>query len=169
MSNDTGNTQGTFQERSAQATHALCEALGLGVVSPSELKYLALALTQVAADEVVVNPSLAARVRELYLALVPNKAAASRRSSGSRSWEVKLTPIGNMDESMIDPYGPPNPFGLQQLYGNDQLQLALERYAPARLRGAVAIVQERYPGTKPKSMSKAAIIEYIVRMLTAAS
>jgi hypothetical protein len=74
-----------------------------------------------------------------------------------------------MDESLIDPYGPPNPFGLQQLYGDEQLALALDRYAPARLRGAVPIVQERFPGTKPKSMSKAAIIEYIVKTLTARS
>jgi hypothetical protein len=169
MSSSTGSVQGSLQERSAQATHALCEALGLGVISPSELKYLALALTQVATDEVATNPALAARLRELYLSLVPKKTVASRRSTSSKSWEVKLTPIGDMDESLIDPYGPPNPFGLQQLYGDGQLRLALERYTPARLRGAVAIVQERYPGTKPKSMSKAAIIEYIVRMLTTES
>ncbi|HEV2236887.1 MAG TPA: hypothetical protein VGR57_09540 [Ktedonobacterales bacterium] len=169
MSSSEGNTPRTFQERSSQATHALCEALELGVVGSSELKYLALALTLVATEEVVANADFATRLRSLYLSLIPQRAETSRRASRVKSWEVKLTPLGNMDESMIDPYGPPNPFGLQQLYGNEQLPLALERYAPARLRGAVAIVQERYPGTKPKSMSKAAIIEYIVKMLTSGS
>jgi hypothetical protein len=165
MSSNAGNAQGTFQERSSQATHALCEALGL-VVNPSELKYLTVALAQAATEEVAANGTLAARIRELYLSLLPQKTVASKRTSGPKSWEVKLTPVGDMDESLIDPYGPPDPFGLQQLYGNDQLQLALERYTPARLRGAVAIVQERFPGTRPKSTSQAAVIEYIVRMLT---
>lgn len=165
----TGETQGTLQQRSTQATHELCDALGLGVVSPAELKYLALALMQVAADEAARNADFATRIRTLYLSLLPQNAAASRRTAGARSWEVKLTPIGDMDESLIDPYGPPNPFGLQQLYGDEQLALALERYSPARLRGAVPIVQERYPGTKPKGTSKAAIIEYIVKTLTARS
>lgn len=168
MSN-AGETQGTLQERSIQATHELCEALGLGVVSPSDLKYLALALMQVATAEAAQSADFATRIRKLYLSLLPQKTSASSRTAGKRSVKVQLTPIGDMDESLIDPYGPPNPFGLQQLYGDDQLALALERYAPARLRGAVAIVQERYPGTKPKSMSKAAIIEYIVTTLTARS
>jgi hypothetical protein len=158
--------QGTLQQRSSQATLELCEALELGVVGPSELKYLALALTQIAIEEVAKSADLAERLRMRYQSLLPHKGATTRRASGVRSWEVKLTPIGHMDESLIDPYGPPDPFGLQQLYGNQQLALALERYSPARLRGAVAFVQERYPGTKPKTMSKAAIIEYIVKMLT---
>jgi hypothetical protein len=137
------------------------------MVSPSELKYLALALTQVATDEAARNADFATRIRTAYLSLLPQKGSASRRAPGNSSKKVQLTPIGDMDESLIDPYGPPNPFGLQQLYGDEQLALALNRYAPARLRGAVPIVQERYPGTKPTSMSKAAIIEYIVKALTA--
>lgn len=164
-----GETGTTLQQRNIVATSRLCEVLGLGVVSPSELKYLALALTQIAADEAEQNANFATRVRSMYASLLPQKAATSKRSGENKVWQVKLTPIGDMDESLIDPYGPPNPFGLQQLYGDEQLHLALERYTPARLREAVAIVQERYPGTKPKSMSKAAIIDYIVKTLTASS
>ena len=168
MSN-AGETQGTLQQRSAQATHEFCEALGLGVVSPSDLKYLALALMQVATAEAAQSADFATRIRTLYLSLLPQKTTASTRATEKQSARAKLIPIGHMDESLIDPYGPPNPFGLQQLYGDEQLALALERYAPARLREAVSIVQERYPGTKPKSMSKAAVIEYIVTTLTARS
>jgi hypothetical protein len=64
------------------------------------------------------------------------------------------------------PYGPPNPFVLQQVYGDDQLALALERHPPAKLKEAVVIVQERYPGTKPKKPTKASIIAYIVETIT---
>lgn len=163
------DAQSTLQQRNAQATRECCEALGLGIVSPSDLKYLTLALMQAVTAEATLNADFATRIRTLYSSLLPQKATASTRAAGKRSVKVQLTPIGDMDESLIDPYGPPNPFGLQQLYGDEQLALALERYAPARLQGAVPIVQERYPGTKPRSLSKAAIIEYIVTTLTARS
>lgn len=153
----------TIQERTTQATHDLCAALGLENLSAANLKYLALALMQDAADEAARDADFAARIRSRYESLLPApRATRTARGDESKSWNVKLIPIGNMDESLLDPYGPPNPFLLQQLYGDEQLTLALERYSPAKLKGALEIVQQGYPGTKPKKVSKAGIIEYIV-------
>lgn len=164
-------TTTTLQQQSAQATRDLCEALGLVAVSPANLKYLALALTLVATEEVARGSDFADRVRATYGSLLPARSKPSAgsekggRSAGSKAWNVKLTPIGTVDESMLDPYGPPNPFALQQLYGDDQLVLALGRYSPAKLKESVAIVQQRFPGTKPKKLTKVEIIDYIVRTI----
>ncbi len=158
----------TLQERSSQATSVLCQALELGELSSANQKYLALALMQVATEEVSRNGSFAERVRSLYLSLVPQKTTGTKPTA-SASWQIKLTPVGTVDQSLLDPYGPPNPFALQQLYGDAQLPLALERYSPARLKEAAEIVQQRFPGTKPKKNSKASIIEYIVSTITAGS
>jgi hypothetical protein len=169
MSSADDGTGMTIQQRSAQATHELSEGLGLGPVSPGNLKYLALALMLVASEEIARNPDFSERIRSLYESLLPQKGSARNTSGAKKPWHVHLTPIGTTDELLLDPYGPPNPFALQQLYGDEQLPLALGQHSPSELRGAVAIVQERYPGTKPKSMSKAAIIEYIVKLLTSGS
>lgn len=166
-------TTTTIQQRSAQATHDLCEALDLGALSPANLKYLALALTQVAVVEVSRSGDFAERIRTAYQSLLPEKpkrgtsSVQGGRPGGNKAWKVKLMPIGTVDESLLDPYGPPNPFALQQLYGDEQLALALERYTPAKLKESVAIVQQRYPGTKPKKLTKAEIINYIVRTIAA--
>jgi hypothetical protein len=168
----TVETTATLQQRSAQATYELCAGLGLGMLSAADLKYLSLALAQVATEEVSRNSDFAERIRSLYLSLLPKKATrgassgGSTRSGGTKAWNAKLTPVGTVDEALLDPYGPPNPFALQRLYGDEQLPLALARYTPAKLREAVALVQERYPGSKPKKMTKAAIIEYIVNTIT---
>lgn len=165
-------TSATVQQRSVQATRELCEGLGLGTLSPANLKYLSLALTQAATEEVSRNSHFAERVRSLYLSLLPQRtkrvapSVGSARPGGSKAWNVKLKPVGTMDETLLDPYGPPNPFALQQLYGDEQLPLALGRYTPAKLKEAVALVQQRYPGSKPKKMTKAGIIDYIVEQLT---
>ncbi len=164
-------TATTLQQHSAQATRELCAALGLGTLSPANVKYLSLALTQAATAEASQNEDFAERVRSLYQSLVPAKATrepssrGSSRARGSKGWDVKLTPIGTVDDALLDPYGPPNPFALQQLYGDEQLPLALGRYTPAKLKDAVAVVQQRYPGSKPKKMTKASIIEYIVNTI----
>lgn len=168
-------TTATLQERSVQATRDLCKGLGLEGLSPANLKFLSLALTHVATEEITRNIDFADSVRSLYLSLLPQKAARgapsrdSSRSGGSKAWNVKLTPVGTVDEALLDPYGPPNPFALQQLYGNEQLALALARYTPAKLKDAVALVQQRYLGSRPKKMTKASIIEYIVSTITVPS
>jgi len=161
----------TVQQRNIEATNELCRVLNLEGESSANLKYLALALMQVATHESVQNSQFAERVRSAYLDLVPPpkvKRASSKPHSGStglKPWQIKLTPIGTTDESLLDPYGPPNPFALQQIYGDEQLPLALERYSPAQLKAALPLVQGRYPGTKPKKLTKVGIIDYFVSCL----
>lgn len=161
----------TVQQRSIEATNELCRVLSLEGESSANLKYLALALMQVATDEITKNSEFGERVRTAHLELIPQpkvKKTSSKSgsgNSGSKSWQIKLTPIGTADESLLDPYGPPNPLALQQIYGDEQLPLALQRYEPAALKEALPIVQNRYPGTKPKKLTKAGIIDYIVSCL----
>jgi hypothetical protein len=173
MSSAVDTTTMTIPQQTVQATHNLCSALGLGVLNASQLRYLTLALTQVAAQEAGQSPTFADQVRARYLELAPMKPSrqtsgagrtSSRRSAGAN--RVKLVPVGTVDEALLDPYAPPNPFALQQLYGNEQLALALDRYTATKLKEAVTVVKDRFPGTKPKRQTKPGIIEYIVGMLT---
>jgi hypothetical protein len=159
----------TLQQRSIEATNDLCRVLNLEGESSANLKYLALALMHVATEEIAKNGQFGDRVRSAYLELIPQPKVkkTSSGSAGVKPWQIKLTPIGTADESLLDPYGPPNPFALQQIYGEEQLPLALERYTPAQLKEALPLVQSRYPGTKPKKMTKAAIIDYIASCLIA--
>lgn len=163
-------TTATVQERSTQATRDLCAALDLGVLSAANLKFLALALMQVATQRIQQDTTFADQVRTAYQSLLPapkvGRSGASASPGAVKSWQVKLIPIGRADDSLLDPYGPPNPFALQQIYGDEQLALALGRHTPAELRESVLFVQQRYPGTKPKKMTKAGIIDYIVETLT---
>lgn len=157
----------TIAQRNTKSTRELWEALELGTLSPANMKYLVVALTEAATDEVRQNVDFADRVRNIYASLLPKKAsrgAVRQRTGGPRG--VKLVPIGTVDEALFDPYAPPSPFALRLLYGDAQLAAALERYSVHKLKEAVLLVQERYPETKPKQMTKAGIVAYIVHMLT---
>jgi hypothetical protein len=162
-------TTASVQERTAEASRVLCAALGLVGLSATNMKYLMLALAEVADEEIHRNADFAARLRSRYEALVPARPSRAGRSSGasrpSRSSgppKTRLTPVGTVDEGLLDPYAPPNPFLLQQLYGNEQLAAALGRHSLAALKQAVDVVQEQFPGTKPKKLTKPGIIDYIV-------
>ena len=73
-----------------------------------------------------------------------------------------LVPVKNMDGRFYDPFGPLDPYYLQELYGNHQLRQALDDQRTERLRQAARAVRSRNPGTKPRSDSRAALIDYIV-------
>jgi hypothetical protein len=159
----------TLQEQGAQATRELWAALDLGPFTPAHTKYLSVALANVAAEEVLKNPEFAQRLRTLVQELVPAKASRRRadsdgtsRTSAKGPRRVELIPISTVSEDELSSYGPPNAFVLQRLYGNHQLRLALERYSLTTLKEALTLVQERYPGTKPKKITKPGIIDYIV-------
>lgn len=164
----------TIQQRSAAATRALCEVLGLGALKPADLKYLALALTQAATEEARYDSAFADRIRALLQSLLPAKPAPRKPRDeasglpGRRRGAVKridLVPVGRVDETLLDPYAPPNPWALQQLYGNDQLPAALDRYSLAKVKDALALMQRRYPDMRPKRMTKSGIIDYIVEQV----
>lgn len=159
----------TTQERSASATRELCRTLGLGALKPAELKFLTIALAEVATSEAQRNMQFAHAISHLYQELLPTKPAKATRGKGAakRKEEAVLIPVGTVDPALLDPYAPPNPWALQILYGNHQLQQALERYSLAKLKEALPLVQERYPGSKPKALTKKGIATYIFSQLTA--
>src|SRR5690349_20703965 len=104
------------------------------------------------------NPAFAAHVRQLYEAMAPRRAIVEPKRTKSR---VELVPIRQLDVEM-NPAAPPDPYLLLDLYGSDQLPLALEPYSTPRLRETVKHLQARHPGTKPEGTTKQAVIDYIV-------
>ena len=159
----------TEQERAALATRRLCAALDLGTLKPKDLKHLSVALTEAASDEVTLNRVFAERVLRTYRALVeadaPKRAPKGANTEPRRKpAKPKLVPIGHVDPTLLGPDMPLNPYVLQQLYGNDQLRLALDGRALKALQQAADIVQQRHPGTAPvKRSQKASLIDYIVQ------
>jgi hypothetical protein len=73
-------------------------------------------------------------------------------------WPRKQIPGRQFDIS-----APPDPYFLNELFGIDQLPIALKEYSVPALKTAVAMIQARQPGTKPQGTSKAAIIEYVLQ------
>src|SRR5258707_12053435 len=72
----------TVQERSALATRTLCQALGLGTLKPADLKFLALALTEVAAAEIADRAGFGERVSAAFEQV---RATYSTKGKGTTS------------------------------------------------------------------------------------
>jgi hypothetical protein len=72
----------TLQQRGIEATNELCRVLGLENESSANLKYLALALMQVATHEITYNSEFGDRVRSAYLELIPQPKA---KKTGTKS------------------------------------------------------------------------------------
>ncbi|HLZ21061.1 MAG TPA: hypothetical protein VKQ30_02920, partial [Ktedonobacterales bacterium] len=115
------------------------------------------------------------RIRTLYTEVASIKRPAKNRGASTSSknktkHEIKLEPVGYVDEALLNPYAPPNPYALRTLYGDHQLQLALDRYSLTKLKEAVVLVQKQNPGTKPKNMGrKESVLDYIVEHVAGAS
>lgn len=147
----------TIQQRSAEATRVLREVLGL-----EDLKLLAAALAEVAADEAAHNHQFAQRIRETYHQIEEMKRPTPKPVRRNEPL-AKLVPIVPPGEIRIDPHAPLDPYILIRLYGGHQLRAALDGYTLASLKEASATTQERNPGTKPTNKGrKDAIIDYIV-------
>jgi|SRR5579872_89378 len=155
----------TVKQRGIDATKRLRELLGL-----DDLNLLAIALAETAADEIGRNTSFSERVRHSYqeLAQIKSKPKASKARTSRPA--TKLVPIAHIDDAVVDPYAPPDPNFLLRLYGPAQLRAALEDYTLDKLKEAAVSIQQKYPGTKPKSKaSKAAVIDYIVEHVAKSS
>jgi hypothetical protein len=128
-----------------------------------DLKRLAVALAEAAAEEVIRNRAFAERVLALY-AEVPT---AARRVKVSSAFDVELVPIKNIEGREINPAAPLDPYFLLDAYGPQQLEQALNLFPVAKLKEAAVMVESRNAGTKPKNRGmKAALISYIVEQLT---
>jgi hypothetical protein len=158
----------TVQERSALATRTLCQALGLGTLKPADLKFLALALTEIASAEIKDRAGFGERVSAAFEQVRANYSAkgkgATSKGKSTGAGMKPLVPIGNVDPARFAPSARTDPYALLDLYGSQQLEAALSRYPASELKKAAALVEERNPGTKPPARaSKPALIEYIVR------
>lgn len=156
--------QATMKERSAQATRELCQALGLEGVVPKNLQYLALALTEAAASEARRNPAFADCVADLYRKYLPPPPIKRGGTRTPRSYRVPTyRAVGTVDNSLIAPGTRPDPYAMLQLLGKDQLPSALKELGRDGLKEAVAVVQERHPGTRPTNMGQIKpMVDYIL-------
>lgn len=157
MSTQMASVPQTFQERSVEATHALCEALGL-----TDLKVLSTALAEAATKEAKRNPDFVSLVRETYHELEslkrPRNPAARQRKP-----PPVLVPIGRVEGTRIDVHASLDPYFLLQVYGPAQLRDALGEYTVESLKEGAAVVEKRFPGTKPKNRGqRKPLIDYIV-------
>jgi hypothetical protein len=148
----------TFAQRAAAATQRVAEQQQL-----TDLKRLAAALAELAAEEVQRNPGFAVRLRGLYEDLAPQTKVATVRATKTAKAPAKpLTPIKRIVGFEIDPSAPLDPYFQLEIYGAEQLEAALRRHTKANLHEAAEIVQDRHPGTSPAGTSKDALLAYII-------
>ncbi len=142
-----------FKTRSALATRYFCEALGVGVVSPKNLGYLTLALTEAVTREIEHDATLRDEIRTLYEELVPQKTPRSRATNTSPTSKGQTSARAS-GSRRPGPNDPPDIQWLAQQYSGDSLFAHLKKYDLPALKKAVKLVQEQHPNTKPKNASK---------------
>ncbi len=155
-------------ERSARATQRLCDALGLGVLKPKDVKNLATALAEATAEEVVTNATFRQRVLGIFQELSVSSKPATKKPAPPKAAKPKLVPIRDFDPKLFAPDKPIDPYLVQYAYGDEQLRLMLQQFSVATLKKSAEIVEERNPGTKPVNRAqKVALLDYIVSHVTA--
>jgi hypothetical protein len=139
-----------------EAAKRVAQALGL-----DDTKRVGIALAAVAAEQVQVNPTFAARVRALYATLAPS--ASTKKPTTAKALVTDLVPIKHVTGFQLNPAAPVDPYLVYEAYGAAQLPKALDLFPLAKLKESAALVEERNPGTKPVSRSsKTSVIDYIV-------
>jgi hypothetical protein len=157
----------TFPQRASRAAEAVAQYLEL-----DDARRVTAALAEVAAEEVVRNPSMALRIRTRYEELAPARKRRTSSTSRSDSKPPKaqrtLVPLKIVETGDVNIGATLDPYRLYDIYGADQLADALDEYTLASLKEAVELVQERHPGTKPTNKGqREPIIQYIVRYVLA--
>jgi hypothetical protein len=155
----------TLTQRANEAVRQAGMVLGL-----NNSKALTAAMTQAALEGIERSPSFAAQVRTFYDTLMASARPVKKSTkpvtqtrSRQTSPMVELVPRMNVPRREANPGAAPDAFYLKELYGIEQLALALSRYKLAELKLAAELVQQRNPGTKPDSKSsRDALIAYIV-------
>jgi hypothetical protein len=156
----------TATQRATQAAQQAAEFLEL-----SDARAVAAALTEVALQGVRVDATFAARVRSLYGEIVTSGKSKRTPTPTQRAQraapDVELVPRRHIGTHDANPGAAPDPAYLLELYGPDQLPLALARYKLPDLKLAAELVQQRNPGTKPTNKgNRDALIAYIARYVT---
>jgi hypothetical protein len=152
----------TLHQRGIEATRHLREALSLPT-SVGDAAVLGTILAEVAAEESRRNPTFANEVRRRYEAAIATRRPAAR---DSRQVQVlpPLVPIRRIEGAHHrDPFAPPDPTYLVQLYGKHQLARALQGFLVDSLKQTAAQIEQQHPGTKPTNRGrKDALIAYII-------
>jgi hypothetical protein len=150
----------TLRERGAEATRNLREAMRLPT-NAGDTGILSTALAEAAAEEGRQNPRFAGEVRRRYEALLGERRPAPQ----PRGALPPLKPVRtDLPFRLIDPFAPPDPQFLIQVYGRHQLEQALARYSVSVLKRTVAVIERQHPSTKPTNRGrKDAVISYIVK------
>jgi hypothetical protein len=156
----------SVKQRGENATLSLRQALNLPVADGDTTAF-GTALAEIAAEESMHNTRFVDAIRARYHDLIAQQPAPKR--GGSKAELPALVPIRRIEGYRADPFSPPDPHFLAQLYGTHQLNRALQDYTLDKLKDTAANVQAAHPGTKPTSKSsKQAVIDYIARYSTGA-
>lgn len=129
----------------------------------TEEKRMQAALAEIALEEMSRNPGFAVRVRNRYEELAPVKVARSPKAS-TKSAKTKLVPIKELPSFQLDATRRLDPWFIIEYFGPDQLETALRMQTIGNLREAIAVVEERSPGSAPKGkLTKDIAITYILQ------
>jgi hypothetical protein len=152
----------SVKQRGETATQSLRQALNLPAAT-GDAAVLGTALAEIASEESTRNTRFADAVRERYRELMAQQPAPKPGSTSPKEELPPLVPIRRIEGYRADPFKPPDPRFLIQLYGHHQLARALQDYTLEMLKETAVKVQQEHPGTKPTSRSnKKAVIAYIV-------
>jgi hypothetical protein len=145
--------------RGAEATRHLREVFRLPT-NPKDTDILGTALAEAAIEEGKHNPQFAGEVRRRYEELLGLRASTAKPVEDL----PPLVPIRtDMPYRASDPFAPPDPQFLTQVYGRGQLARALHDYTVDKLKQTAAVIERAHPGTKPKNRGQRdALIAYIV-------
>ena len=149
----------SVKQRGDKATLSLRQTLGLPATT-GDTAVLGTTLAEVASEESLRNARFADAVRERYHDLMAQQLP---QKQGQKKELPPLVPIRRIEGYRADPFSPPDPHFLTQLYGSHQLDRALQDYTLDKLKETAAKVQAAHPSTKPRTKaSKQAVIDYIV-------
>jgi len=153
----------TLRQRGVDATRVLREALNLPPGASDA--HVLTALSEIAAEEGRRNPRFAEAVRgragELAAQHGSSVKPTKTTTSGALPPLVPVRQLGGFRE--IDPFKPPDPPFIVQVFGHHQLARALQDYTLDKLKQASAEIERQHPSTKPASRTrKADLIAYIV-------
>lgn len=152
----------TAVKRKLNATQAAAEAAQ--VLDLPDTRKVSTALTEAALEELQSNPAFAQRIRGLYAEQTATTVRKRGKTKDLSALAADLVPVKRVEGRAIDPAAPLDPYFLHEVYGTEQLPIALELFSMQKLREAAAVVQQRNPGTKPASRArKGALVEYILQ------
>jgi hypothetical protein len=150
----------TLQQRLNQVVQKTSESLHL-----HDPKILTLAIAEAAASLVNTDATFAERVSAIYddISSSLGSKTTSKTPKDTEKNHQRLIPLKKIVGREFDITAAPDPNFLLELYGEEQLPLALGKYTLKQLQEGASVVEQRFPGTKPKGKTtKADLIKYMI-------